>query len=62
LEVVYEVPQNVEFISHGKLIKNFIIYVEDHKKVKFFDLLTKKDSVLFTMEAQVIAFDTFDLE
>lgn len=51
LTIVYEIPQNVEFVSHGRLIKNLIIYVEDHKKIKCFDLNSRSDTLLFTMDA-----------
>ena len=51
IEVVFDVPASVEFISHGRLAKNVIIYVENHKKVKCLDLTSKKEVLLFTMDA-----------
>lgn len=41
IQTIYEVPQSVEFISHGRLCGGTIIYVEDHKKIKCFDIATK---------------------
>jgi hypothetical protein len=58
---VFDIPNRIEFVSHGRLIKNFIIYVEDHKKIKCLDLRNLKETLLFSMDSTVIAFDTLDL-
>ena len=62
MEVVYDIPDNVEFISHGKLVKNYIVFVEDHKRVKCYDIINKRITLLFTMQSQIIAFDVLDLD
>lgn len=62
LQIIYEVPANIEFFSHGRLFNDFIIFVEDHRKVKYLDIKTKRDYLLFTMDANVIAFDIFDTQ
>ena len=49
--MVYDIPKNIEFISHGRLCKNLIIYIEDHKKVKSYDIETKINTLLFTMSS-----------
>jgi hypothetical protein len=59
---IYSIPQSVEFISFGRLAKNYIIYVEDHKKVKAFDTKKMSDILLFTMDSNIIAFDVMDTE
>ena len=61
LEVVYQVPHKVEFISHGRLLKNLLVFVEDHRKVKIYDLVTKKEELLFKADYQIIALDVKDL-
>ncbi|KRX09858.1 hypothetical protein PPERSA_03920 [Pseudocohnilembus persalinus] len=40
--------KKVQFVSHAKLIRNFIVYVIDHKHVKAYDMESKKVHDLYS--------------
>ena len=62
LEVIYQVPHKVEFISHGRLVRNILVFVENHRSVKVYDQITKKETFLFKSDYQIVALDVNDLE
>ncbi|EAR90973.3 hypothetical protein TTHERM_00145780 (macronuclear) [Tetrahymena thermophila SB210] len=51
--LVTSFTKKIEFISHVKLLQNFVIYVENHMHVKVFDLKTNKTTDLYSHNSTV---------
>lgn len=54
---IAEFPKSYEFLSHGRLYGNELIFVENNKNVKTFNMETRLETNLYQHSSSIIAFN-----
>ncbi|CAD8210023.1 unnamed protein product [Paramecium pentaurelia] len=55
--ILLDIDPKIEYISHGRFIKNGILFVENHKIVKIYNPIEKSQKVIKITKQQIVALD-----